>query len=78
MTTEAKSRTAKASPVARRLLTRDEAAEYLNVSRGTLSRWAADRSGPAFVKLGAGTTGSVRYSVEALDAFIESRMCHPK
>jgi excisionase family DNA binding protein len=78
MATKAKNGTSKASPVARRLLTRDEAADYLGVSRGTLSRWAADRSGPAFVKLGSGITGSVRYAIEALDEFIDSRVCNPK
>lgn len=68
----------KTPPPPRRLLSREEAAEFLGVSCGTLSRWAADRSGPAFVKLGDGEKAGVRYPVDALESFVESRTCRPK
>lgn len=47
-------------------LTRPEAALYLNVH----SRWLANnaKTGPRYIKLG----GLVRYSVEALDAFMSA------
>jgi len=62
----------------RRMLTRGEAAEELGVSQATLSRWAADRVGPAFVKYDDSRTGAVRYPREELDAFIASRLKSPK
>lgn len=62
----------------RRLMTRREAAAYLNVSQATLSRWAADRSGPPFIKLHDGEAGAVRYPSDLLDAFVESRIKQPK
>lgn len=62
----------------RRLMTRAQAAEYLGVSQATLSRWAAERTGPAFIKLHDGEAGSVRYPDDLLDAFVESRIKQPK
>jgi excisionase family DNA binding protein len=62
----------------RRLLTRSQAAEYLGVSNSTLSRWAADRVGPAFLKLHDGEAGSVRYPSDKLADFLESRIKSPK
>ena len=71
--------TAEAQTVARReLWTRAQAAEYLGVSQATLSRWAAERSGPAFIKLHEGEAGSVRYPSDLLAAFLESRIKQPK
>jgi predicted DNA-binding transcriptional regulator AlpA len=64
--------------IQRRLLTRAEAAKFLAVSQATMSRWAADRTGPAFIKLHDGETGAVRYPSDLLDAFIESRIKQPK
>jgi predicted DNA-binding transcriptional regulator AlpA len=62
----------------RRLLTRLQTAEYLGVSQATLSRWAADRSGPPFIKLHDGEAGAVRYPSDLLDEYIESRIKQPK
>ena len=64
----------------RRLMTRRAAAEYLGVSQATLSRWAADRSGPPFIKLHDGKDGggTVRYPSDLLAAFLESRIKQPK
>lgn len=67
-----------ASTAARRLLTRREAATYLGVSTATMSRWAADRTGPPFVKLSDSGNGSVRYPSDALDDFLAARTKHPK
>lgn len=62
----------------RRLLTRGQAAELLAVSMGTLSRWAAERQGPPFVKLGTSAKAGVRYPADELEAFITARTRHPK
>lgn len=62
----------------RRLLTRSQAAEYLGVSSSTLSRWAAERTGPAFIKLADGEAGSVRYPSDLLNAYLDSRIKQPK
>jgi predicted DNA-binding transcriptional regulator AlpA len=70
--------TTKTPPPSRRILTRAEAAEYLAVSQATLSRWAAERRGPAFIKLADGDGGAVRYAVDALDDFIATRTKSPK
>lgn len=69
---------AASTPSDRRLMTRREAAAYLGVSSATLSRWAADRTGPAFIKLHEGEAGAVRYPSDLLDAFVESRIKQPK
>jgi predicted DNA-binding transcriptional regulator AlpA len=66
------------SAMPRRLLTRSEAAAALAVSQGTLSRWAAERQGPPFVKLGTGDKAAVRYPADELEAFISARTKHPK
>lgn len=62
----------------RRLLTRSEAAALLAVSPGTLSRWAAERTGPPFVKFGSSEKASVRYPADELEEFIAARIRHPK
>ena len=55
------------------LLTRDDAAAYLNVQPGTLRVWACERRyALPFIKVGR----AVRYRVEDLDAFIASRTVH--
>lgn len=62
----------------RQMMTRREAAEYLGVSQATLSRWAAERTGPPFIKLHDGEAGSVRYPSDLMAAFLESRIKQPK
>jgi predicted DNA-binding transcriptional regulator AlpA len=73
-----KARISAADSTPRRLLTRSEAAELLAVSPGTLSRWAAERQGPPFVKLGASDKAGVRYPADGLEEFIAARTKHPK
>jgi len=52
------------------LMSTKKAAEYLNVSAGTLNNWRCCKSVQIpYIKLG----GSVRYKKESLDAFIESQ-----
>ena len=59
------------------LLTPDEAATYLHVSRLTLAQWRAERTGPRYIKLGTLRPGSVkdtravRYRQSDLDAYTE-------
>ena len=50
-----------------RLLTTIEAAEYLNVSRRTLSRWLQEGIGPPSIKL---PSGARRYRKADLDRWI--------
>lgn len=71
--------TVESQSVARReLWTRARAAEYLGVSQATLSRWAAERTGPPFIKLHDGEAGSVRYPSDLLASYCESRIKQPK
>lgn len=51
-------------------LTRNEAAEYLNLKKTTLDAWATRGGGPMFCKFGR----AVRYRKQDLDAFVEERM----
>lgn len=62
----------------RQLLTRAEAARLLAVSPATLSRWAAERQGPPFVKLGSASKAAVRYPADALEEFIAAHTRHEK
>jgi excisionase family DNA binding protein len=52
-----------------RYLNREQAAAYLCVSVPTLARWASQRSGPRYYRLGR----NARYVQEDLDTFIEGR-----
>jgi len=52
--------------VAPAVLTREQAADYLAVPRGTLDVWRSRGKGPKYVRLGR----SVRYRVATLDAFL--------
>lgn len=51
------------------LLTRPQAAAFLNLSPNTLRRWYADATGPRVVKLGVGRASRVRYPIAELRAF---------
>ncbi len=51
------------------LFTTEQAAAYLNISPSSLMAARAKSEGPAFVKIGK----SIRYSMEALDAFITAQ-----
>jgi hypothetical protein len=62
----------------RSLLTRAQVADFLSVSEVTLARWACERQGPPFVKIGRGSNAGVRYPSDLLDEFIEARIKKPK
>jgi len=51
-------------------LTRKEAADYLNIKKGTLEVWAVTGKGPQFMKLGR----AVRYRKIDLDAYMEKSL----
>lgn len=53
------------------LLTPDQAADRLNIPERTLKNWRVQGKGPAFVRY---TARCVRYSSEALDAWVQSRI----
>ena len=59
------------TPDAERLLTRGQAAEYLQVAEQTLRKWAVRRTGPAFVRVGR----AVRYSPSDLRDFLAANRC---
>jgi len=50
------------------LVTRERAAEILNVKTNTLTVWACRGCGPAYVKVGR----SVRYRLSDLESYIEN------
>ena len=62
----------------RKMLTREQAAEYLAVSEATMARWACERQGPPFVKIGRGSNAAVRYPSDLLDEYLEARITKPK
>lgn len=59
--------------VARDLMTRPEAADFLRVSVSTLERWALQGTGPVITYLRPDATrGPVRYRLSDLEAFVEA------
>jgi predicted DNA-binding transcriptional regulator AlpA len=62
----------------RRLYTRKQAAELLNVSEATLDRWAHQLQGPPFVKLGDAANSHSRYPSDLMDEYIEKRLTRTK
>ena len=55
-------------------LTRDQAAEYLQVPKRTLDDWAYHGEGPPYARMVGGQT---RYDVRDIDAWLESTMSEP-
>lgn len=55
------------------MLSRVEAAFYLEVAPGTLARWASMRTGPRYVLVGR----KARYRVADLNAYIETKVREP-
>lgn len=51
-------------------LTRQQAADYLNLKKSTLEAWATRGGGPAFCKFGR----TVRYRKQDLDAFAKQNV----
>ncbi len=51
------------------LLTTDQAAAHLNIPKKTMEQWRCKGFGPAFIRY---TARCVRYSTEALDAWVQS------
>lgn len=50
----------------RATLTREQAAEYLNIPQGTLDVWRTRKKGPCYVRMGR----NIRYRVATLDAYL--------
>jgi predicted site-specific integrase-resolvase len=59
-----------------RPMNREQAAEYLGVSRVTLACWAARGSGPAYCRSGD-KRGRVWYRAADLDRWLQSRSVTP-
>lgn len=51
----------------------EQAAELLDVSTPTLTRWRQQGTGPTYVKLGEGPKAPVRYRPEDIEAYLEER-----
>ena len=56
-----------------KLLNPKETAEYLGLSVSWLTKWRSRGSGPAYVKIGSGARGRIRYRESDLRTFIEER-----
>lgn len=56
------------------LLKTEVAAEFLDMSPGTLRWWRSTGKGPQFVKCG----GAVRYRTEDLEEWVASRIVKPE
>ncbi len=52
----------------RELSTREQVAEFTQIKKQTLARWAVEGKGPKFIKLG----GAVRYRRDDVLAWLES------
>lgn len=52
------------------LLTRKQAAEFLNVKYGLLNTWAFKGVGPKYIKMGEGRNAPTRYLKKDLQDFI--------
>ncbi len=59
-------------------LTPGEAAAYIRRSPRTLEEWRINKTGPAYVKLGASKRGNVLYRRIDLDAWMESQLVLPE
>lgn len=57
-----------------KLLTTEQAAEYLNVSRQKLEKYRQRDKGPRYAKLG----GNVRYRPSDLDEWVEAQIVDPQ
>ena len=56
------------------LLTTEELADFLGLSRHHLVKMRADGSGPAFVKFQPGAKGTVRYRGVDVEAWLKERV----
>ena len=56
-----------------KLLTEEEAAEFLQIPVRTLQSWRYRKQGPAYVKMGH----AVRYRVELLDTWVDQHIVEP-
>jgi hypothetical protein len=64
--------------IASDIMTMNEAAEYMRISRRTLERMKADRNGPVWIRLSQGRMGKIGYRKSDLDSFIASQVQREK
>ena len=57
------------------MLTPQETSNFLNVGTQTLRNWRTGGVGPSYVVL---STGAVRYRIEDLEAFVQSKRVTPE
>ncbi|MFL0393927.1 MULTISPECIES: helix-turn-helix domain-containing protein [Streptomyces] len=54
------------------VLTPRQAGAYLQVGTGCLAAWRAQGHGPRYLKLTPGRSGTVRYRLRDLDAYLDA------
>lgn len=59
------------------LMTPDQAAEYLGVSRQVLALWRTKKTGPLYTKLGPGKNSQVRYRLSDINDWLEANTVEP-
>lgn len=57
-----------------RLVSTAEAARLLGLAGKTLREWRSAKSGPAWLKLGAGRQGRVLYRLSSLEAWVKANV----
>jgi len=63
---------------AERCLTPTEVAGFLQTSLKTLARWRSSGTGPPFLKLKKGNSGSIRYPYRLYRDWLAEQICKPK
>lgn len=58
----------------RQLMTSAEAADYLNVSEGTMRNWRSAQIGPNYVTIGQ----RVRYLPQEIEAWVKEQVVHTR
>jgi len=57
--------------MSKELLTPDDLAKFLDMSRASLARWRSEGGGPSYIKLRGGRTGFIRYRLRDVEKFLE-------
>jgi len=58
-------------------LTTDQLAARWDLSKATLARWRALKTGPAYVKLGDGPNGAIVYQIDEVKRFEKEKTIRP-
>lgn len=64
--------------MSKRLLTQEQAAEFLTLSPRTLADWRCQGFGPRYRKLGTGRNAPVRYREDELEEWLANQVVDPE